>query len=380
MATLDKPSTSLAPALRLHRYLCDHHLKRGALVGPDPGIRFNYRIYRFIKSYLRAIPWQDNLYYLQAQGYWILGNARLFEQTQDARYREFMIACADSILDHQQDDGAWPYPNPEWRGRVATAEGVWASIGLIEAYRHTRMERYLDGTLKWYRFMMGAIGFQKMGAQLAVNYFASTRLECVPNNSAFVLRFLAELSDVLWDSSYLETAAGMLDFLFAVQKSSGEMPYAVEGPMGGKVMEHFQCYQYNAFQCLDLMRYYEITGDQRALPIINKVLGFLETGVAEDGHVAYECDHSTRTVTYHTAVVAAAFQTATRMEMGDYSELAQRCYRYILERQRPDGSFPHSHGDYHYLSDLRSYPRYLSMILFHLLHQEVPQPVLKEKE
>jgi hypothetical protein len=373
---------ALAPAMRLHAYLTDHHWKDGALIGPDPGIRFNYRLFRFVKSYLRSLPWSDNLYYLQAQGYWALANARLFTQTRDPRYREILEATADTMLARQQPDGAWPYPNPEWAGRVATAEGVWASIGLLEAFRLTGHSRYLGGALKWHRFMVDCIGYQVIGAQHAINYFASTRLERIPNNSAFALRFLAELADVTHDPSFLDPCDGMLEFLWAVQKPTGEIPYAVTGAHGGKEVPHFQCYQYNAFQCLDLMRYYELTGEPGVVSIIEKILDFLALGVAEDGHVAYECAQTPHTVTYHAAVTAATFVTAARMGFRDYEALSERAYGYVLERQREDGSFPHSTGDYRYFSDLRSYPRYLAMILFHLLQPHVtPQrPTHKEAQ
>jgi hypothetical protein len=43
----------------LHRYLIENQLLDGVLVGPDSGVRINYRIGRFIKSYTRRLPWRD---------------------------------------------------------------------------------------------------------------------------------------------------------------------------------------------------------------------------------------------------------------------------------------------------------------------------------
>src|SRR5438094_733949 len=155
--------TYFRAALRLHDYLVAHHWRDDALVGPDPGVRFNYRIYRFAKSALRAVPWQDDLYYLQGQGYWVLAN---------------------------------------WR-----------------------------------------------------------------------------LAALTGDTSYLDRCAGLINFMRAVQKPSGEFPYAVEGEDGGAYKGHFQCYQYNAFQCLDLMRYHDLTNDAAALPLIDDALDFLRSGI-----------------------------------------------------------------------------------------------------
>ena len=172
------------------------HWTGHALIGPDPGIRFNYRIGRFIKSYLRQVRWGDDYYYLQGQGYWTLGNWRLFDLLGEAIYRDIAVRCSASMLTAQRPDGAWNYPNPEWKGRVATVEGTWASIGLLETFRRTGEASFLTGALRWHRFLVETIRFQRVGDTLAANYFAHYTGLRVPANSSIVLRFLAELADV----------------------------------------------------------------------------------------------------------------------------------------------------------------------------------------
>lgn len=353
--------------MKLHQYLVARHWDDRALIGPDPGIRFNYRIGRFIKSYLPGVSWADDLRYMQAQGYWVLDNWCLFTRMGEEAYRDIALRCSEYILAQQRDDGAWEYPNPEWKGRIATVEGIWGSLGLLETYRQTDDPTLLTSVLRWHRFLVETIGFQRIGDELAVNYFANRPGGRVPNNSADVLRFLAELADTTGDTAYLQPCAGLLTFLKRVQKTSGEFPYAVEGVAGDKRRLHFQCYQYNAFQCLGLMRYHELTRDTVALQLITGVLGFLRTGLAEDGHAFYDCDNRHRSVTYHTAVLGAAFAKAGQMGIDGYDDLANRAYSYVLGLQRPDGGFSYSRRDYRLLSDRRSYPRYLAMILYHLL-------------
>src|SRR5437764_3211510 len=114
-------------ATKLHRYLVDAHWNGQALIGPDSGIRFNYRIGRFIKSYLRGVPWRDNYYYVHGQAYWILANWRLLALTGQDTYRDIAVRCSECMLTQQRDDGAWEYPNVEWKGRIATVEGTWGS-------------------------------------------------------------------------------------------------------------------------------------------------------------------------------------------------------------------------------------------------------------
>ena len=364
---MDRMDSLYSAATRLHGYLVARHWDGTALVGPDVGIRFNYRVGRFIKDYLPIVDWKDGYYYLQAQGYWVLDNWQLLDLTGEESYREIALRCSGTILANQRDDGAWEYPNREWKGRIATAEGTWASLGLLESYRRTNNAAYLKGVLRWHRYLTEVIGFQRMGDQLAVNYFAGRAGARVPNNSAFLLRFLAGLTGVTGDEGYLQPSAGLMRFMTAAQLESGEFPYTVEGANGRKGRAHFQCFQYNAFQCLDLMRYHELTGDANASPLIQGVLGFLRGGLDPSGRAHYQCDNRHATVTYHTASVAAAFARAGELGIDGYREPAGRAYSYLLGLQRHDGSFYHSHGDYHLLGDRRSYPRNLAMITYHLL-------------
>lgn len=362
------PNANLRAALRLHAYLSSPaHWDGANLRGPDVGIRFNSRIGRFVKSYLRRVSWHDNYSYIQAQGYWILGNWGMFSLFPEEKYQQLATRCSEYVVSQQRDDGAWLYPNPEWSGRIATAEGTWGSLGLIETYRRTGNRKFVTAVEKWHEFLVRKIGFQTVGAELAVNYFQGRKGPRIPNNSAILLRFLAELADVTGQHAYLKPCDGLLRFLKAVQTPSGEFPYAVPGESDGGSCRHFQCYQYNAFACLDLMRYHELTGDSSVLPAVSALLDFLQQAQSPDGHSFFACGDHHREVTYHTAVLARAFAAAGPFGIQGYAANARRAYDYLLKLQRLDGSFGFSRGDYFLLHDARSYPRNLAMILFHLL-------------
>lgn len=370
----DLEAARLEAARRLHRYLVARHWRDGRLVGPDPGVRFNYRIWRFVKSAAPRLPWNDDLVYQQAQGYWVLTNwalSTLASGDERDAYVAIAVAAADRVIDDQGADGSWPYPNPEWRGRVATAEGTWACIGLLETYRRTGEARFLEAARRWRRFVDDAVGFQVDGDAMAVNYFAGRQGSRVPNNAAFYLRFLAEMARAEGEFAGERQARGMVAFLASVQKPSGEFPYAVAGLVEGGERPHFQCYQYNAFIALDLFRYAELTGDAEAREMALRTVGFLASGLRDDGAAAYACDQPHRTVTYHTAALAAAFAAGADEGLPGAAELAERAYAHVLAKQRPDGGFPHSSGDYRVLADRRSYPRYLTMIAYHLLRGDL---------
>ncbi|MGE0761559.1 MAG: hypothetical protein AB7F89_09140 [Pirellulaceae bacterium] len=351
----------MAAALQVHTYLVTHHVRDGALIGPDPGVRFNYRIGRFGKSYLPWIPWHDDLYYLQAQGYWILANGLLTRHGQD-RFAELARLASRQIVRRQRADGAWDYPNREWRGRVATVEGVWASLGLLNTFRRERRDEYLAAVLRWHTFFEAHIGFQTCRHGLAVNYFAGESSSPVPNNSVLLLRYLAALAEATGDDKYLQACPALLDFVQHAQSPCGELPYVIGAP--GK--QHFQCFQYHAFMMIDLAEYARLTGDARAFPIAERMRTFLGGALTAAGDARYACGCEHRTVNYHTAAVAAALSLPPWSD-SDSSDLAQRAYARLVSQIRPDGAVPHSRGDYRWLSDRRAYPRYLAMMAYHLL-------------
>ena len=312
---------------------------------------------------------------MQAQGYWAQANRQLFELTGDERYRERAIASAHAVLHRQRPDGAWDYPNPEWKGRVATVEVIWGSIALLEGYRLGAWSRpepvLLDGARRAHRFILDVVGFQRVGDELAVNYFAAHARGRVPNNSASLLRFLAELARAedtpVAAAGILDLAPDLLRFLMAAQLPSGELPYSIGGPTTDESRAHFQCYQYNAFQCLALLRYDQLVDDAAARGLIAAIARYLGGALAADGHARYDCRNRYRVVHYHAAAVGAALVSAASCNAGDTADLGDRAYEHVLSQQASDGSFPFSRGDYRLLSDNRSYPRYEAMILHHLL-------------
>lgn len=356
-------------AVRLHNYLLERHWDGEALSGPDPGIRFNARIGRFVKSYLGFLPWSDNYRYLQAQGYWIFDNWTMADLFSNQRCQETALACSHYVLKSQRIEGYWEYPNPEWKGRIATVEGVFGTLALLESYTRTGQEPLLAGAKSWYRFLAEGVGFQGGGEVLAVNYFAGVPRGMVPNNSTLVLWVLARLAEATGDDEYLSRCGPMVTWLSRVQLETGELPYSVAGGGTGD-RPHFLCYQYNAFEFMDLVQYHLITSDQRVVPILERLAGYLAGGISRSGAARYDCYHQGPEVVYYTMAVGAALSSATRLGLGEYRSIADLAFNRVLSQQREDGGFDfHSAGNYVLLRDRRSYPRYLSMILYHLLQE-----------
>src|SRR5438093_863809 len=138
-------------ALRLHTFLVRQYWNGSALEGPDCGIRFNARIGRFVKSYLHFLPWSDRMTYFQAQGYWIKANW-LLAKMGSVEGEEIALRCTDFVLSRQQQQGYWEYPNPEWKGRIATVEGCYGALGLLSTYEHVPKQSLLRGAEKWHAF------------------------------------------------------------------------------------------------------------------------------------------------------------------------------------------------------------------------------------
>lgn len=355
-------------AERLAATIRRSHWNGRALAGPDAGIRLNARAGRFVKSYLPFLPWSDDLVYAQAQKYWIQANWLMADlQIGDPDLsRDTAVATAHYLLEAQRPEGYWEYPNPEWRGRIATVEGNYASIGLLETYCRTGETALLDAAARWYRYAVEHIGFQQEDGTLAINYFGNVPGGRVPNNSASALRTFAMLARASNDDRYLAEGGPMVRFLARYQTEGGELPYAVPGGIG-QGRPHFLCYQYNAFEFLNLADYWQLTRDDGIWPVLERLAPFIAAGVTPSGAARYDCDHDRPEVPYYTAAVAAALSRATQLDIGDYRDLAERAFARVLSQQRPDGGFFFSTGNYGMLTDRRSYPRNLAMILSHLL-------------
>lgn len=359
-------------AFRLYNDLYKQHWNGSALQGPDPGIRFNARIWRFLKNYLRFLPWPDDLIYMQAQKYWISDSWLLADLDSDNanNYRDIAIACSNYLLAAQKPEGYWEYPNPEWKGRIAAVEGNYAAMGMLETHLRTGNTKLLKAAKKWYEFAVNHIGFQNKNGLLALNYFHNRGDFMVPNCSASALHMFALLAHAAGNDSYLQTCEGMVSWLKKVQLATGELPYSVAGPRNtsSKDRIHFLCFQYNAFQFLNLAAYYFLTKDARIIPVLKKLANFVASGITQKGNLRYDCIHEYPIVTYYTSAAGAALQLATDMEFEDYSSISDSGYRRVLAAIESDGRVKYySRKNYMFLNDRRSYPRYLAMILNHLL-------------
>jgi hypothetical protein len=210
---------------------------------------------------------------------------------------------------------------------------------------------------------------------LAINYFSHHHGDGggVPNNAALALRFIARLANLAHDDRYLAHAPALIAWLAHVQVGTGELPYRL-GSEELKDSQHFLCYQYNAFEFLDLVHYYQITGDRTAEAILERLADYLAGGLNASGSARFDCTHATPEVTYYTTAIARALSQATTMGLGDFGSLADEGFQHVLSHQREDGTFLfHSRANYGVLTDRRSYPRYLAMILNHLLWEAQTQ-------
>jgi hypothetical protein len=353
-------------AERLHARLLRRHYHRGLVRGPDAGIRFGLHAWRFLKSALHFLPWRDDYIFMQTQGYWILANWVLYEATGEHRFRDLALESTEATLRLQQPEGFWAYPLPERKDLVATVEGDWGAIAMLATHAREPRETFLAGAIRWYEFLVRRISFQQHTRGQAVNYFDRPRGK-VPNNSVEAAWLFLRLWKATGEERFLEHVNPLLDFVASVQLPSGELPYVVESPHErGRV--HYLCFQYNAFQFLKLAWCSKLKPGTAADSTLPALARFLARGITPSGASAADCWHAQPEVDYHTAVLAAALSEAARLHLIPAAELSACAYARTLERQRPDGSFIYSTGDYGVLRDQRSYPRPLAMTLFHLLY------------
>ncbi|MGD8813299.1 MAG: hypothetical protein PVI78_02355 [Anaerolineales bacterium] len=351
----------LQASLDLHCYLINIHWDGHALRGSDPIGKINWRITRFVKSYIRWPAGKDRLVYQQGLAYWAIANSYLYEMTNEAKCLDLMGRSADFALDQQLDNGTWKHP-PIWGRRdfISTVETTWACLGLAHAYQVLKDQAYLEAARKGLDAIIEIIGLREVGQGKAVNYYAHSNV-LVPNVTTMVLRLMGILQLITGDESHLTEAPAMIAFLKTAQMGNGELQYIYFRK------PHFQSYQYNAYQFMDLASYYRTTGDETIRPLLAGIAKFLVTGQQENGACRFGNNQERPEVTYFTAALANALMEADALALGDYASQAELSYRHLLTRQGSKGEFPFSRYNYGFLTDTQSYPRYLAMILYHIL-------------
>ena len=364
------PASALSPlvpaARALHAQLAAHHLHDGRLAGDDQGVRWNIRVWRFVKSYLPAVRPAERFYFLQGQGYWALASWALGDLTGDHGFRAVARRATRVILETQRADGAWDYPLRERRHLVATVEGDFGAVALLEAFAREGERAYLDAALRWHAYVEREIGYQSHPGGLAVNYFQKPR-GLVPNNTCEWIWVLGRLATATGDDRFLARVPELLGFLEAVQLPSGELPYELPGPHAPRLRVHYLCHQYNAFQCIKLAWHAAAHGDSRARALAGRLADFLAGGVLPTGAVRASCASARPEVIYYADAVGFALHLVSLHGWRDHAAAADRAFRYVLGRERADGTFPwFSRGDYGLLTDRNEYPRYLASTLFHL--------------
>ncbi|MGH9444802.1 MAG: hypothetical protein ACRD3O_03630, partial [Terriglobia bacterium] len=145
-------------AKRLHAYLVRRHYAAGLLHGPDPGVRLNWRAWRFLKSAFNFLPWRDDYVFMQTQGNWALANWLLYDVTGEPRFREIALQSTEATRTLQTADGYWRYPLPERRHLIATLEGIWGSIALLATFSRTSQPELLGAATRAYDFIVNNIG------------------------------------------------------------------------------------------------------------------------------------------------------------------------------------------------------------------------------
>ena len=335
---------------RLTTYLERRYLEHGALSGPDPSGRINLRLGRFL-----PVPQRPKVF-LQSVGYWArLNNLR--------GASDHVRASGDFLLERQRADGAFPYTDGS--GRVATFDGTWAAIGLLEAYWATRKAQYAEGSARWLEYLLRN-AIRPHGRGQYVQYWSELDL-VVPNVSAELLWLASEQAKVERSAALEELMPGLLRFLGDAQIGSGELPYRLANSIAPR-RQHYLCYQYNAFQFLAIARYAENTADAQSEPLLAGLEEFLVHGQAPSGGCRTSCHAAYPEVDYYTAALALALRRAERFAGARPRLVADALVSRLLTRQHRDGRFGYSSGDYGigWLRDGHGYPRPLAIIAYTL--------------
>ncbi|MDC0527071.1 hypothetical protein OAO35_03900, partial [Euryarchaeota archaeon] len=302
------------------------------------------------------------------QGYWIINNWKFFELTSRIEYARKSLETSKKLASKQSVEGCWKitHGNKKWRGVVSTVDNTFAALGLLETYKVTKSEEFLKSAEAWANYLIQNVGFHKYDYGYSIKYFSGKPSPAVPNNNTLVLWFLAELSNVTRNIEYIRFNERIIDFLEKVQKETGELPYSVESSeVVGK--EHYICFQYNAFELIDLLNFYRISPVKKLDRIIIRLSKFLLQAFDEKGASKFDCSHSFPNIFYYTSKVISALLLSKKFGFIDNVPFINNSLNLLLSNQNIDGSFPYSTNEYMFFKDKRFYPKESNFILSALL-------------
>ena len=287
-------------------------------------------------------------------------NIEMYKKTKDKEYLNQAIDGSNWLIQNQNKAGFWVFTTFERkRRRVQTVDSTMGALALISLYKVTGNSKLLLISKRWLEYIINN-GLIKKKDHTYCMYYLDGDMEDleVTNVACCIVHLMSEFYKVSNEGKYKKIADNLIPFIKSMQLSSGEFRYSSK-------RDHYQGPQYNAFQLIFLLSYYEITKDKDLKNILEATKNYLESSVNKDGSVQfgpvkYAFNTSNRKLYYHSAAVAAAL-SEYKYQIGNVNERKiLDSISFALLGQRIDGSFSFGQNAlFGLIDDIVPYPRYI---------------------
>lgn len=260
-----------------------------------------------------------------------MANASAFEHTGDERYVDEVIDLADWLVGAQSEDyrgfcGGHRHAMQQLRERrpANTPNVVTTSFATRALLRAAEFDpRYFDVARSVERFLDHALAYRETAHGATIHYhpLEDGSYETI-NGTAMGARLYTDLYAAFDEDRYRERAAKLLDHVVAHQTDIGGWTYRIPASSSHLSMDN----HHNGFIVEALLRYRQVTGEDRHSPAIDRALSFYRNQLFEPNG-APNWDERRR----YPRDIHAATQGIITFAVADEPEFSRSILRWVLE-------------------------------------------------
>jgi len=201
----------------------------------------------------------------------LFGWVRAFEEEQDERYRGAAVKAAHWLCDVQDEDGCWRQFGSPMTDKAINTYNTRSAWGMLRVYQITDERRFLEAATKNIEW---ALAQRCENGWLPQNCLQDDEQPFV-HTIAYAMRGIMEIGAYSEREDFIEQAVKMGDALLSALAGNGFLPGRFDCNWQPTVK--WSCLTGDAQTAINWSRLYQLTGDEKYKPGVNKILQFLKS-------------------------------------------------------------------------------------------------------
>ncbi len=201
----------------------------------------------------------------------LFGWVRAFEEEGDERYREAAVKAADWLCQVQDDDGCWRQFGSPMTSKAINTYNTRSAWGLARVFQITEDLRYRDAAVKNIEWAMSQ---RHDNGWLPQNCLQDDTQPFV-HTLAYAMRGIMEVGVLAERQDFIDQARLMGDALLAALPDNGFLPGRFDQNWQPTV--NWSCLTGDAQIAINWSRFYQITGDDKYRQAVKRINNFIKS-------------------------------------------------------------------------------------------------------